>query len=156
VVNLIDTPGEATLYAEARWALAAADAALLVISAADGVKSGTERAFRWIQEAHLPCLAVVTKVDDDGAQIERVLEVAHERFKEPVDPVEVPLGVGAQPQGVVTLCPPRAWSAPEGPSAKPGAVPATVAEAVAASRSHLVEDVAGTDDALTDRYLTDG
>jgi elongation factor G len=157
IVNLIDTPGEATLFADARWALSAVDAAILVISATDGVKSGTERAFRWIQESHLPCLAVLTKVDDDGAQIDKVLAAAHERFKEPVDPIEVPVGVGTRHHGVVTLLPPRAWTAvPEGPSATPSPVPASLEKEVQATRSHLVEDVASTDDTLTDKYLTDG
>jgi elongation factor G len=157
IINLIDTPGEATLAAETRWALTAADAAILVISASDGIKSGTERAFRWIQEAHLPCLAVLTKVDEEGTRIAEVLAMAHERFKEPVDAVEVPMGVGAGHRGVVTLCPPRAWTGlPEGPSAVSSAVPASMAVEVEATRSHLVEDVAGTDDTLTDHYLTDG
>jgi elongation factor G len=157
VINVVDTPGEATLLADARWALTAVDAALLVISATDGVKSGTERAFRWLQESRLPCLAVVTKVDEPGAQIEAVLATAHERFKEPVDPVEVPVGVGPSHQGVVTLLPPRAWvDGPEGPSAAPTEVPPDLQQEVQATRSHLVEDVAGTDDALTDKYLTDG
>jgi elongation factor G len=156
VINLIDTPGEATLYAEARLALTAADAAVLVISASDGIKSGTERAFRWIQEAHLPCLAVLTKVDEEGAQIDKVLAAAHERFKEPVDAVEVPVGVGAGHRGVCTVLPPRAWVGPDGPSTTPTEVPAALAAALQAARSHLVEDVAGTDDTLTDKYLTDG
>src|SRR5262249_37677974 len=157
IINVIDTPGEATLYADARWALSAADAALLVISATDGIKSGTERAFRWLQEMHLPCLAVLSKVDDPGAQIDHVLNDAHERFKEPVDPLEVPVGVGQNHHGVVTVLPPRAYVAvPEGQMPTPTEVPAELKKELEATRAHLVEDVAGTDDALTDKYLTDG
>src|SRR5258707_6051957 len=75
-LNVIDTPGEATLHAEAQMALAAADAALLVISASGGIESSTERAFQWIHEAHLPCLAVLTKVDEEGARLEEVVAAA--------------------------------------------------------------------------------
>jgi elongation factor G len=157
VINLIDVPGDASLQAETRYALAAADAALLVISAADGVQSGTERAFRLIHEAGLPCLGVLTKVDDDSARVEEVVKDAHQRFKEPVDPMEVALGFGSRYRGVVTVVPPKAWiGAPEGPTATPSPVPAEVDEAVRSARAHLVDDVAGTDDALTDKYLTDG
>ncbi|HZA50865.1 MAG TPA: GTP-binding protein, partial [Myxococcaceae bacterium] len=41
-INLIDTPGEGSLLSQARLALEAADAAILLVSAKDGVQSGTE------------------------------------------------------------------------------------------------------------------
>jgi elongation factor G len=158
LINLIDTPGEATLHAEAQMALAAADAALLIISATGGVESGTERAFRWLHEANLPALAVLTKVDEEGARVEEVVAQAHDRFKEPVDAMEVAVGgPGARYRGVATVLPPKAWvGAPEGPSAVPSPVPPELAPALAATRAHLVDDVAGTDDALTDKFLEKG
>jgi elongation factor G len=78
-INVLDTPGEASLLSETRLALAVADAAVLVISARDGVQSGTERVFEWIHEARLPCLVVVTKVDDEHARVEEVAAEARER-----------------------------------------------------------------------------
>jgi elongation factor G len=157
IINIVDTPGEASLHAEAHMGLAAADAAILVMSAVRGVESGTERAFRWIHETNLPCLGVLTKVDDEAADIEGVVAEAHERFKEPVDPMEVAVGIGSRYRGVVTVMEPKAWvGTPEGPSVEAGAVPSEIGDALKKTREHLVDDVAGTDEALTDKYLTDG
>src|SRR5215472_13400778 len=49
-VNLVDTPGEASFVAETRLAMAASDAAIVCVSARDGVQTGTERALTWVRE----------------------------------------------------------------------------------------------------------
>src|SRR6185369_6303877 len=50
-VNLVDTPGEGSFLAETRLALAAVDAAILVVSGKDGVQPITERVFGWARAA---------------------------------------------------------------------------------------------------------
>ena len=134
------------------------DAALLVISARDGVQSGTERAYKWIRETALPCVAVLTHVEDEGVRIDEVVKQASLRLAAHVDPVEVAVGSGAQFHGVVSVERGRAWThTPEGPSeASSSDVPTEALASLAAARAHLVDDVAGTDDTLADKYLADG
>src|SRR5215472_10882144 len=55
-INLVDTPGEASFVAEARLALSACDAAIVCVSARDGVQTGTERALTWVRERNVPCI----------------------------------------------------------------------------------------------------
>jgi len=154
-VNLIDTPGEASLLADTRLALAAVDGAILVVSAKSGVETGTERLFRWIRESQLPCLVVVTKMDDEHARVDEVIEEVR-GLKAPITQVQVPSGAGPSYRGVVSVRTGKAWLKPEAPAVDSAPVPDELKEQVSAVRGKLVDDVAGTDDALADRYLTDG
>src|SRR5262249_10670641 len=72
-INLVDTPGEASFVAESRLAMAACDAALVCVSARDGVQTGTERALQWVREWQMPCLVVLTKMDDEHARPDDVV-----------------------------------------------------------------------------------
>ena len=154
-INLIDTPGEASLLADTRLALAAVDGAILVVSAKSGVETGTERLFRWIRESQLPCLVVVTKMDDEHARVDEVIEEVR-GLKAPITQVQVPAGAGPSYRGVISVRTGKAWLKPEAPGVDSDPVPDELKEEVAAVRGKLVDDVAGTDDALADRYLTDG
>lgn len=156
-INIIDTPGEGSLFGDTRMALMAADAAILVISAKSGVETGTERLYRWIHDATLPCIVVLTKIDDDNSQIQEVLNQLRD-LKVPATLMEVCAGTGGAFHGVAEVVTERAWIAvPETPAnVAPAEVPAELKEAVHASHAKLVEEVAGTDDELTEHYLTDG
>jgi elongation factor G len=154
-INLIDTPGEASLLAETRLALSAVDGIVLVVSGKSGIETGTERLFRWARELALPCLVVVTKMDDEHARIDEVVEEVR-RLKAPITQVEVASGQGPSYRGVVSVRTGKAWLKPEAPGVESGPVPDELKEAVAQVRGKLVDDVAGTDDALADRYLTEG
>ncbi|WP_437735589.1 elongation factor G [Sorangium sp. So ce1335] len=157
-INLVDTPGEGSFLAETRLALAAVDAAILVVSGKDGVQPITERVFGWAREAGLPCLIVVTKVDAENARPDEVLADLRARLKAPLAIMEERIGDGLQYRGVVAVRTRKAWlDKPEAPAAAAGsAVPGDVAAAVERARGKLVDDVAGSDDDLTERYLTEG
>ena len=76
-VNLIDTPGHSDFIAEVERALAVLDAAVLVVSAVEGVQAQTLVLMRALQRLGLPVVVFVNKVDRTGAQPDRVLgEVA--------------------------------------------------------------------------------
>jgi elongation factor G len=157
-VNLVDTPGEGSFLAETRLALGAVDAAILVVSARDGVQPITERVFSWVRAAAMPCMIVVTKVDAENAKPEEVVAEIRARLKAPVAVMEVHVGEGLEYQGVVALRTKKAWvGKPEAPNAVAhGPIPEVAAKDVENGRAKLVDDVAGTDDDLTEKYLTDG
>lgn len=72
-VNIVDTPGEGSFLAETRLALAAVDAAIVVVSGKDGVQPITERVYGWAKAQGIPCLVVVTKVDAENAKPDDVV-----------------------------------------------------------------------------------
>ncbi|HZU81423.1 MAG TPA: GTP-binding protein, partial [Polyangiaceae bacterium] len=157
-INLVDTPGEASFVTEARLAAVACDAAVVCVSARDGVQTGTERAFAWVRELGLPCLVVLTKMDDERAQPDPVVAQIKEHLVAPIALMEVPAGVGPKFQGVIAVRTGKAWvGKPEAPSSiAPAPIPPESKPRVEAARAHLVDDVAGTDDALTEKYLSAG
>jgi ribosomal protection tetracycline resistance protein len=93
VVNLLDTPGHSDFVAEVERALAVLDAAVLVISAVEGVQAQTLVLMRALQRLGLPAVLFVNKVDRAGADPERVLTEAGARLT----PDAVPLGLVADP-----------------------------------------------------------
>jgi elongation factor G len=156
-VNVVDTPGEASFAADARLATAACDAAIVCVSARDGVETGTERALEWVREQRMPCVVVLTKMDDEHARPEEVVAEVKKHLAAPVAMMEIPDGVGASFHGVIAVRTGKAWiGKPEAPNSTPSIPPPESQPRVAAARAHLVDDVAGTDDALTEKYLNDG
>ena len=157
-VNLVDTPGEGSFLAETRLALGAVDAVLLVISAKDGVQPITERVFAWARELALPTMIVISKVDVENATPDDVVAEIKARLKVPLAVMEIPVGEGAAYQGVIAVRNRKAWiGKPETPlSIAAGPVPDAHTRALEAARGKLVDDIAGTNDALTESYLTEG
>jgi elongation factor G len=157
-VNLVDTPGEASFLTEARLAAGACDAAVVCVSARDGVQTGTERSLALVRELGLPSFIVITKMDDEHAKPDEALAQLKQHLKAPVAIMEVAEGVGPKFQGVIAVRTGKAWvGKPEAPnSIAPAPIPAESKPRVDAARAHLVDDVAGTDDALTEKYLSEG
>ncbi|WP_346767844.1 translation factor GTPase family protein [Knoellia koreensis] len=93
VVNLLDTPGHSDFVAEVERALAVLDAAVLVVSAVEGVQAQTLVLMRALQRLRLPAVLFVNKVDRAGADPERVLTQVAERLTSDA----VPLGLVEAP-----------------------------------------------------------
>src|SRR5206468_4131503 len=102
-INLLDTPGFLDFQGEACAGLAAADGALCVVSATAGVEVGTERMFREAVSRRDPVLFVVTMMDKEHADFDRIYQQIKTRLSSKVIPVEVPLGEGPDFHGVITL-----------------------------------------------------
>ncbi len=157
-VNLVDTPGEGSFLAETRLALGAVDAVILVVSAKDGVQPFTERVVAWSRALALPMLIVVSKVDVENATPDEVTAEIKSRLELPLAVMEIPVGEGLAFEGVIAVRNRKAWlgKAESPASTAASAVPDAQSKAVEAARGKLVDDVAGTNDALTESYLTEG
>src|SRR3954452_23313208 len=79
-VNLIDTPGHPDFIAEVERVLNVLDAAVLVVSAVEGVQAQTRVLMRTLQRLHIPTLIFVNKIDRRGADCGRVLAAICERL----------------------------------------------------------------------------
>lgn len=72
-VTLMDTPGHVDFSGEMERALSVLDAALLVVSCAEGVQSHTVTLFRMLRARKIPTLIFLNKTDREGADAPRVL-----------------------------------------------------------------------------------
>jgi ribosomal protection tetracycline resistance protein len=79
-VNIIDTPGHPDFIAEVERSLAVLDAAVLVLSAVEGVQAQTIVLMRALQRLHVPTLLFINKIDRAGADPARVLRAIRDRL----------------------------------------------------------------------------
>jgi elongation factor G len=86
-VNLLDTPGYADFVGELRAGLRAADCALFVIAANEGVDEPTKALWRECAEVGMPRVVVVTKLDHARADYDGVVLQAQDAFGDKVVPV---------------------------------------------------------------------
>ena len=82
-VNLIDTPGHSDFIAEVERSLAVLDAAVLVVSAVEGVQSQTVILWRALRRLAVPTLIFINKIDRGGADPARVLADIGRRLTAP-------------------------------------------------------------------------
>jgi len=154
-INVIDTPGYADFSGDARVALRAADLALFVVSAVDGVEVQTEILWKVAGDEGIPRAFFITKLDRERASFSRVLAQLRESFGKGVAPVQVPIGEEANISGLVRVVSGKAFT--YGPNDRTGTVsdttPPEVKELVEETHNSLVESVVETDDDLMERYF---
>jgi elongation factor G len=157
-INIIDTPGEGSFFGDTRLAMAAADAVILVVSGKDGVQPMTDRLNHWAMEMGLPRYLVFSKCDLEHIHLEPVIESVKKRLKLALAPMQVTVGEGTDLKGLVDLLGRKAYvGTPDSPKTKASdVIPDEVKDAVEEGRSRLVDEVASTDDALTEKYLEQG
>ncbi|MBE6115696.1 MAG: GTP-binding protein, partial [Erysipelotrichaceae bacterium] len=145
-INFLDTPGYLDFSGEQTAAMAVADNALIVVSAKDGVESGTMKAYRSVMEKHMPLFFFITRVDEENADYDKVISELERRCK--AVPVVLPVLEGGKITGVVNVLSKKAII-----NGKEAAIPTNLADKVEEAYAILIEAVAMTDDALTEKYL---
>src|SRR5579875_3095384 len=93
-VNLIDTPGYADFVGELRAGLRAADCALFVIAANEGVDEPTKSLWQECSQVGMPRAVVITKLDHARAHYPDALAAAQQAFGDKVLPLYLPAGDG--------------------------------------------------------------
>ena len=157
-INLIDTPGYANFVGEALSALRAADAAIEVVDAVSGPEVQTHRLFHAAEDADLPRLFVINRMDRDNASFGRTVEALRTAFGRTVMPIAFPLGEAATFVGVVDLISQKAFTFKddESGSFSDFTMPKDLEEATTRFRQELVEQVAETDEALMTEFFEKG
>src|SRR3954447_6015525 len=90
-INLLDTPGYADFVGELRAGLRAADAALFVVSAVDGVDPATVALWEECAAVGMPRAVAITRLDHPRADFDGALEHCQEAFGENVMPIYQPM-----------------------------------------------------------------
>ncbi len=148
-LTVLDTPGMPDFVGELRAGLRAADAALFVISATDGVDAGTRILWRECAAVGMPRAVVVTHLDQPRADFATALADLQSAFGAGVQPLSLPRGDGIGALLSQTL---RTGSAG---ARTVTALDASDSAATADARANLVEAVIteSEDEGLLERYL---
>ena len=90
-ITLLDTPGYFDFVGEAEEAVAAADAAIIVVSGKAGVEVGTEKAWELCEKYKLPRMFFVSEMDVDHASFREVVEKLTELYGKKIAPFYQPM-----------------------------------------------------------------
>lgn len=154
-VNVIDTPGYPDFVGDVRAGLRAADAALFVISAADGVDTATTALWDECAAVGMPRAILVTNLDNERTDFNELVAICQRVFGEAVHPLYLPLlGDGEDIAGVISLMDEVVCDYSSGArSTRPA--DAEHLPLIATTRNELLEAVIteSEDETLMDRFL---
>ena len=109
-INLLDTPGAFDFSGAAMEALRAADAAIIVCAAKDGITVGVEKAWKYCEERNMPCFIYISKVDEDNSDYNATFNALREKYGNRIAPVVVPIWDGNRKvTGIIDVLNKRAY-----------------------------------------------
>jgi elongation factor G len=138
-ITLLDTPGSPDFVGELRAGLRAADAALFVVSAVNGVDAATVQLWEECAAVGMPRAVVISQLDRPRADVDEAVRMCQLMLGEGVFPLHlVQRGSDGSPTGLVSLLEPH--------------VELADADRL---RGELIEGIIGEseDETLMDRYL---
>ncbi len=151
-LNILDAPGYTDFVGEAKAGLRVSEGAVIVIDATAGVEVGTEQVWGYCEEAGLPRLVFVNKMDRENADYVKVVGEIQARLGKKCLPLQLAIGAHTSFEGVVDLLTMKAYTG-AGAQAKEGEVPEALKTTADSYREKLVEAIAELDDALIEKYL---
>ncbi len=154
-INLLDAPGYADFVGDLRAGLRAADCALFVVSAVDGVDGTTRMLWDECAAVGMPRAVVVTKIDHPRADFEATVAACQDAFGDKVVPLYLPVrGDDGVPTGLLALLSQRFidyTGGTRGEAEPDDAQRALLDEARGALIEGVIEE--SEDESLMDRYL---
>ena len=157
-VNIIDTPGHVDFTVEVERSLRVLDGAVAVFDGVHGVEPQSETVWRQADKYRVARLAFINKLDRVGADFAASVASIHDRLGANAIPFQLPIGVEEGFRGVIDLVAMQALTWDDGDDSHGqkfavGEIPQELMAAAKAARDLLVEKVAETDEALTEKFL---
>ncbi|MFJ1328670.1 elongation factor G [Capnocytophaga canimorsus] len=156
--NIIDTPGHVDFTVEVNRSLRVLDGLVFLFSAVDGVEPQSETNWRLADNYKVPRIGFVNKMDRQGANFLNVCNQVKDMLKSNAVPIVLPIGDEADFKGVVDLIKNRAivWhEETQGATFDVVEIPEEMKDEVHEYRAHLIEEVAGYDEGLLEKFMED-
>ena len=156
-INFLDVPGAPALAGELLGALQVADAAIVVLNPATGIRSDVVKIWSRIRERQVPCLFFVNEQEKGGTSIDAFLVACQSELS--VTPILLthPLLVGTQLSGIIDLLEQKLLGSQNGQTKileQP--IPDSFTPLTGEARKRIQEAAADSDDRLLERYLSVG
>ncbi|MFA6519278.1 MAG: elongation factor G [Candidatus Paceibacterota bacterium] len=153
--NIIDTPGHIDFTAEVKRSMRVLDGAVVVFDGVAGVEPQSETNWRYADEAAVPRVCFINKLDRIGASFERSYASILDRLSPKAIRMQIPIGEEAQHEGCVDLLTMKAYTftGNMGEEVVEGEIPANLLEDAKKYRAELIERIVEQDDAAMGAYL---
>jgi len=154
-INIIDTPGHVDFTIEVERSMRVLDGVIAVFCSVGGVQPQSETVWRQADRYHVPRIVFVNKMDRMGANFYKVHAQIRDRMRANAVPIQIPIGSEENFRGIVDLVQMKAYiyNNNTGTDIEEIEIPDEVKELAAEYRTKLIESVAETNDALTEKYL---
>ncbi len=153
--NIIDTPGHIDFTVEVKRSLVVLDGAVVVFDGVAGVEPQSETNWRYADEAKVPRVCFINKLDRTGASFEKSYASILDRLSPKAIRMQIPNGEEAQHEGAVDLLSVKSYTyaGNMGDEVIEGEVPANLLEDAKKYRAELVERIVENDEAAMNAYL---
>ncbi|MBI2409833.1 elongation factor G [Candidatus Kaiserbacteria bacterium] len=153
--NIIDTPGHIDFTAEVKRSMRVLDGAIVVFDGVAGVEPQSETNWRYADEANVPRICFINKLDRTGASFENSYKSILDRLSPKAIRMQIPIGLEGQHEGVIDLLAMKAFTfgGNMGEDVIEGEIPSDLLEDAKKYRAELVERIVEQDDAAMSAYL---
>ena len=154
-INIIDTPGHVDFTIEVERSLRVLDGAILVLCSVGGVQSQSITVDQQMKRYKVPCIAFINKCDRSGADPFRVARQLKEKLGHNAVPMQIPIGLEADLEGVVDLVSMQAlyFDGDNGETVRVERIPANLLEQAEHHREALIDAASLFSDELTEAIL---
>ena len=156
--NIIDTPGHVDFTVEVNRSLRVLDGLVFLFSAVDGVEPQSETNWRLADNYKVPRIGFVNKMDRQGSNFLGVCTQVKEMLKSNAVPIVLNIGDEEDFRGIVDLVKNRAivWHDDNfGSTFDVVEIPDDMKEEARKYRALLIEEVAGYDENLLEKFMED-
>jgi len=153
--NIIDTPGHIDFTSEVKRSMRVLDGAVVVFDGVAGVEPQSETNWRYAEEAEVPRICYINKLDRTGASFEKSYASILERLSTKAVRLQIPIGAEGDFAGVVDLLTMKAYKF-EGEMGKEVVaydIPENLKADAEKYRAELVERIVENDDAVMNDFL---
>ena len=153
--NIIDTPGHIDFTVEVKRSMRVLDGAVCVFDGVAGVEPQSETNWRYAEEANVPRLCFVNKLDRTGASFEKSYQSILNRLSKKAVRMQIPIGEEDNHEGVVDLLQLKAFDfeGKLGDNVIEVPFPENLRADAEKYRAELVERIVENDESLMEKYL---
>ena len=102
-INILDTPGHKDFAEDTYRTLTAVDSVIVVIDVAKGVEEQTEKLVQVCRMRNIPMIVFINKLDREGKDAFDLLDEVEQKLGLSVVPLSLPIGMGAEFQGIYNI-----------------------------------------------------
>jgi elongation factor G len=153
--NVIDTPGHIDFTAEVKRSMRVLDGAVVVFDGVAGVEPQSETNWRYADEANVPRICFINKLDRTGASFEDSYASILDRLSKKAVRMQIPMGAEGDFEGVVDLLTMKSFTfkGSMGEEVIEGEVPAQYVDEAKKYRAELIERIVEHDEAQMEAFF---